>query len=151
MSRPRPSSTCRAAPLVNLYLASGAANGSTLLLPVLASDIGLKPNHKTTFDYQAASFPVYDVTTTSLAIDIMGTGATGLGNSVSARFNAFHPSVSNGQFKLFPKNALKAISLDLDPAAYLPKRGQKGWMIVSLEDASGAFQADFVPIGPLPQ
>ena len=137
--------------IVNLYLGSGGPNGSTVLLPVLASDLGLKPNHKTTFDYDAASFPYADGTTTSLAVDVMGTGDVSPGASQTARFNAFHPSVSNGQFKLFPKNALKAISLDLDPSAYLPKRGQKGWMIVSLEDASGAFQADFVPIGPLPQ
>lgn len=136
--------------LVNLYLASAATNSSTVLLPVLASDLGLEPSGDHQFDYQAASFEVYDNDGTLTQFDTMTTGLIDAGASPWARFDVFSPSINNGQFKTIGKGVTKSIPLTVKKSSYQPKRGQQGWMVVTLEDASGASQADFLPVGALP-
>ena len=41
---------------INAYFAGASTNGSTVLLPVLASDLGLKPNGDRGFRYFADSY-----------------------------------------------------------------------------------------------
>ena len=63
-----------------------------------------------------------------------------------AEFNVFSPALTTGQFvQLTPGSsasipvAVKKGSLSAAPA--------KGWLVVSVDDANGAAQADTVPIG----
>src|SRR5262249_52502465 len=118
--------------LVDAWVADGPANGSTILLPLLASDIG-QTTKNTRFSYGAAGFSLED----SALVD----GVAG-----QAAFNAFHPAISTRQF----------IHLNPGSAAPLPVAVNKGslgsapamgWMIVSQDDANGAAQADLVDIG----
>jgi minor extracellular serine protease Vpr len=137
--------------LLGVYFAGAGTNGSTILLPVLASDIGLKPDGDTGFEYWAESYEMYDDDGQVFQFDLMTTGAVaGEGNQL-AQFEAFDPVLSTGTFKALAPNVTKSVPLVVDSARYEPtKRGQKGWMIVSLDDENGEFQANLVPVGADP-
>ena len=78
---------------------------------------------------------------------VMGAGLAG--GSAWAHFNAFDPVLNTGAFKTIKSGGTKTIALVVDTDGYQPKsRGQKGWLIVSLDDENGQFQADLVPVGP---
>ena len=47
-----------------------------------------------------------------------------------------------------PKTA--TIPLTVDTSTYRANRGQKGWLVVTLDDSDGADQADMVMVGALP-
>jgi hypothetical protein len=136
--------------LVNLYFATASTNGSTILLPVLASELGLSAKGDQNFEYWVESYDVYDDDGTLFQFDVMTTGDTGAGGDELAKFNPFAPSINNGQFKILGPGAAKPLPLRVDTSTYQPKRGQKGWIIVSLDDQNGSSQADFVPVGALP-
>ena len=40
--------------------------------------------------------------------------------------------------------------LTVNTATYHADRGQKGWLVVTMDDANGADQADMVVVGELP-
>jgi len=133
--------------IITAYFAGVGTNGSTILLPVLASDLGLKPNGDRAFRYFGESFTLYDDDGTGVAFDVMTTGLSG--GSAWAHFNAFDPVLNTGAFKTLKPGATKSIPLVVDTDGYAPKaRGQKGWLIVSLDDQNAQFQADLVPVGP---
>lgn len=138
--------------LINVYFASASTNGSTILLPVLASDLGLKPKGDTGFRYYADSYVVYDdfgPVGDVFFYDMMTTGLQG--GSAWAQFDAFKPVLNNGTFKGLKAGATKPIPLTVDRTRYEPKsKGQKGWMIVSLDDENGRYQAELIPVGALP-
>ncbi len=112
--------------LIDGYYADAPLNGSTVLLPALASDFGLAPG--------AGSF-TYQVT----AID----GFTGIPDqtATSPKFDAFTPAQSTGDFVPVASRAHLGI-----PAWYTKGAGVRGWMVVSLDDANGAAQADLVTV-----
>ena len=72
-----------------------SANGSTILLPALASDFGLDKNGPASFEYLVRS---YAYQSDNPFTDVMHTGDTGAGTNVNARFNPFSPSLSTGFF-----------------------------------------------------
>ncbi|HYM83422.1 MAG TPA: S8 family serine peptidase [Candidatus Dormibacteraeota bacterium] len=119
--------------LVDAFYADAPMNGSTVELPTLASDLGLSAA-KPTFTYAAAGFSVE----TGAAAIVPGT----------ATFNAFAPTVSNGQFLSLAPGASQSLGLTLDRRTF-DKAPSMGWMIVSLDDANGAAQAELVPVGKL--
>ena len=109
--------------LIDYWYADAPANGSTLLLPALASDLGLAPGSGS-FSYNVA------------AVD----GFTGVPDltSQSTAFDAFTPSQSTGDFVPVAGRSHTSI-----PAWYTP--GTKAaWMVVTLDDRNGAAQADIV-------
>jgi minor extracellular serine protease Vpr len=109
------------------FLADAPLNGSTLILPVLASDLGLTAGHGS-FTYQAA------------AID----GLTGVADqtAVSPIFDAFAPAQSTGDMVAVPAKGKASI-----PAwASTTAKDLKGWMVVTMDDRNGASQADIVGI-----
>ncbi|MFN8631768.1 MAG: S8 family serine peptidase [Chloroflexota bacterium] len=110
--------------LLDAWYADAPANGSTLILPLLASDIGLTADSDS-FTYTVA------------AID----GFTGVpdltGNS--APFNAFSPAQSTGDFVPMDPHSRTSI-----PASFTLGQGVRGWMVVTLDDRNGAAQADIV-------
>jgi hypothetical protein len=119
--------------LVNAWLADAPMNSSTILLPALASDIGLG-KQKGDFDYAVEAISrVHDVandTTTAASFDI--------GN----------PGVSSGFVgSLAPGASTTAqLSADFDKLRSAPALG---WLAVTVDDAAGAAQADEIPLGSL--
>ena len=73
-----------------------SADGSTILLPALASDFGLAKDGPASFEYFVASFAYLS---DNLFTDVMHTGDSARRPSENARFNPFSPSLSTGYFK----------------------------------------------------
>jgi subtilisin family serine protease len=134
--------------LVNIYFASAGVNGSTVLLPALASDLGLSRGGDPEFDWWVESYDVYDDDGSLFQFDLMLTGNAQGGDAFQlARYNAFNPALNNGQFRKIPDRQTRNLTLRLARNRYLPRRGHKGWMVVTLDDASGERQADLIPVG----
>jgi subtilisin family serine protease len=115
--------------VTNAYLADAPTDGSTVLLPVFAQDLGL-----------TSSSPAitYTETTTNL---FNGSSETLPG---SASFNAFAPAISSGFFVTLPPNSHAAVPVALD-ASQWKKTPAKGWMVVVEDNRSGPSQAVLLP------
>lgn len=118
--------------LVDAWVADGPANGSTALLPLLASDIGQTTNN-TRFSYGVTGFSVEN---SALVDTVAG----------QAEFNTFHPAVSTAQFVGVAAGGSGSINVAVSKGI-LATAPAKGWMVVTQDDANGAAQADLVPIG----
>jgi hypothetical protein len=119
--------------LINAWVATAPMNGSTLILPTLASDIGLNSG-STKFRYSVNGFSIVP----EGLVDTTGVG----------EFRVNQPPVSTGQsFNLAPGGSATAtVTADRGKFAGAP---QLGWMFVSHDDANGAAQADLIPVGEL--
>jgi hypothetical protein len=139
--------------LVDVFFATAPNNGGTMLLPALASDLGLDSTDNE-LSYIVESFEVYDGADDQFQFDQADTSIHPSNGSLWAHYTAFDPVLSNGQFvPLAPKEAAD-IKLRVDKDGYDPALGHKGWMIVTLEDETGGdrngkFQADLIPVGNL--
>jgi minor extracellular serine protease Vpr len=118
--------------LVDAWVADGPANGSTVLLPLLASDIG--QTTKNTFTYGITGFSVEDP---SLVDSVAG----------QAEFNTFHPALSTGDFVSVAADGGTATIPVAVNKGFLVTAPAKGWLVVTLDDPNGAGQADTVAIG----
>jgi subtilisin family serine protease len=119
--------------LVDVWVADAPANGSTVLLPTLASEIGQNATNNTRFSYGIAGFSVED---SSLVDPVAG----------QAELDPFHPALSTGDF--VPIGPGGNVSLPVwANKGLVGTQHPKGWMIVTQDDANGAAQADLVPIG----
>ncbi len=118
--------------LVDAWVADAPANGSTLLLPLLASDIA-QTTDNAAFTYGVTGFSLEDG---SLVDAVAG----------QAAFSVRKPAVSTGDFVQLDPGASVAlpVAVDVGKLAAYPARG---WMVVTLDDANGAAQADLVPVG----
>jgi hypothetical protein len=107
------------------WLADAPLNGSTILLPALASDLGLTADAGS-FTYWVAAFD----------------GFTGLADETvtSSSFDAFDPAQSSGDFEQVAAGGRVSIPVWTDPAAPTVE----GWMVVTLDDRNGTYQADLV-------
>jgi minor extracellular serine protease Vpr len=110
--------------LLDAWYADAPANGSTLILPLLASDIGL------TADSGSFTYSVAAVDGFNGVPDLTGD---------SAPFDAFKSAQSTGAF--VPLDAHSRASV---PVTYNLGAGVRGWMVVTLDDRNGASQADLV-------
>ena len=133
-----------------IYLATAPVDGSTLLLPALASDINIKAAGDNDFEYWVESFDVYDDEGTLFQFDQMMTVPTSSATPIPATYDPFHPSLRSGQFQPLDPHEAFTFPLVVDTTRYQPTHGDRGWMVVTLEDADGAPQADLVPVGHLP-
>ncbi|MGZ6343915.1 MAG: cell wall-binding repeat-containing protein [Candidatus Limnocylindrales bacterium] len=129
--------------ILDIWFADAPMNGSVAELPTLASDLGLTPTSGP-FEYQIADFSLDD-------------GSLDFFDGV-ARFDPYHPAVSNGDFIslagqlpiLAPKPKVAAgttnlaLTLDQELFAHAPAMG---WMVVTLDDPNGDQQADLIPVG----
>jgi len=133
--------------LVNAWVAEAPMNGSTMVLPFLASDIGIsgRPvrNPFTTIEFQAYSFSIVpaddgDEATPEVNTleDITAPARIGLGGLLgSSRGGSSSVLLAPGESAVIPA-----------PTPLLQQTlGAKGWMIVTHDDANGAAQADLVP------
>lgn len=115
--------------LVDANFADAPMNGSVVELPAPASEVGVT-GARPRFDYKAAGFSVLD----STLADETG----------SASFDAFHPALSTGDFADVPSGGQATLPLSMDRAAQRVAKSL-GWLVVSVDDANGAAQADEVP------
>jgi subtilisin family serine protease len=111
--------------LIDGWIADAPLNGSTLILPALASDLGLTDGAGA-FSYWAVA---YD-------------GFTGLADETAtlAAFDAFAPGQSTGDFVAVASREHVSIPAWADRSV----TGVRGWLVVSLDDRNGASQADIV-------
>ena len=109
-------------------------NGSTIQLPVVASEIGLydkgvKP--------PKGVHPAHDFTYAVNAFDkVHGTVDT----TGAARFSPFNPAFSSGDFASLDPGDSTTLPLTVDKSQ-LKHVGGLGWLVASLDDANGAPQA----------
>lgn len=125
---------------VSAWVADAPANGSTILLPLLASEIG-RTAPGDTIDYEVSGEAVTD----------SSNPGDGLVDVVEGRasMSIFGPAVSTGDYLLLDRRQSTTLTLEVDQAA-LAEDPALGWMIVTLDDANGIAQADTIPIPDLP-
>ena len=63
----------------------------------------------------------------------------------SATFDAFNPPVDSGQYAQLAPGQSAALPVSVDVPAEVANRAL-GWLVVGVDDASGAPQADEVPL-----
>jgi minor extracellular serine protease Vpr len=111
-------------------------NGSTYLLPVAASSLGLAEGTGS-FSYDTFSSPV--IAESGVADDASGTGF----------FDPFAPAVSQSEYLALAKGASVTLTLEAHRSAYV-LNPTPGWLIVSNDDADGSAQANVVGIWDIP-
>jgi minor extracellular serine protease Vpr len=104
-----------------------ATDNSTLTLAVTASQLGLSPTNPR-FSYQA------------FAANFDGVEKVG----GTAKFNAFTPAISTGQFVTVPPNGTATVPVSINTAEWAITK-PLGIMVVSQDNANGAPQADLIP------
>jgi subtilisin family serine protease len=117
----------------SIFGTAAPSNGSTVLLPTLASFLGLT-EAAPAFDYNAVGFSIFDA-----PFDV----ATGVGH-----FDPFHPAVSQGDFVTLAPGASTRLGVSVDRARFATTPAL-GWMVVTLDDANGRRQAELVGVGRL--
>ena len=122
--------------VVDAFDADAPMNGSTIELPVLASDLGLseKPSKgkgkvQQQFTYAVTAFSIVP--------------GTFVDPTSSATFNPFSPAVSSGDFATLAPGASSSIPLTVDTTQQ-KKTPALGWLVASVDDGNGAAQADEV-------
>jgi minor extracellular serine protease Vpr len=119
--------------IVDAFVGDAPMNGSTILLPALASDLGLKSGNSD-FSYALTAFSLENG-----AVDaVPGT----------ARFDAYKPAVSQANFIPLAPGAGATLELSVDRGKFASSPSN-GWLIVTLDDANDA-QAQEIPVGRLP-
>ncbi len=114
------------------FFADAPTNGSTILLPVTAEQLGLTAESPR-FAYSVASFDL--------------AGADTDETTSAATFNAFSSAVSQGDYVPLAPGAIEYVPVALDAAeqALSPALGH---MIVTLDNRGGAREAALIPLAP---
>ena len=118
-----------------LFLASDPTNASTVLLPVLGRQLCRtgEPciSQHMRLTYEAVSFDLVDG-----GVDVV---------NGSAQYNAYKPVVGEGAFATVPPNGTATVPLSLQVGEFFAAK-PLGLMVVSLDNASGAPEAELLPI-----
>jgi minor extracellular serine protease Vpr len=109
--------------------ADGPTDGSIVLMPVFASDVGLSPTNPR-FTYTVHAF------------DDTGAGEALAG---TASFNAFSPSVSNAMFVTVAPDTRVDVPVAIDPVEF-QLTPALGFMVVTEDNVSGASEANLVKL-----
>lgn len=112
------------------FYAQAPTDSSTILLPVVASDLGITAETGA-FDYSGASYSALD---SSLGDEFDGV----------ATYDAFHKAISNGDGATVPVNGTKTVSLTFD-AAQIEAQAPLGTMVVVVDNKSGRDEALLLP------
>jgi hypothetical protein len=118
--------------LLDAFFAEAPMNGSSLLLPVAASSLGLSADEYDRFRYDTTGFNILGPEFDAVA-----------GNP---RFLPWAPRSSQGDFISLAAGATSPLQLTSSSAAR--SDGTLGWMVVALDDANGAAQAGLIPLPP---
>jgi len=111
------------------FAADAPTDGSTVLMPVFASDMGISPTNPR-FSYTVNAFD-----------------STGAGESLTgvASFNAFSPAISNAMFVPVAPNTTADVPVSIDPVEFL-KTPALGFMVVTEDNVSGPGQANLLKL-----
>jgi subtilisin family serine protease len=120
--------------LVDVFVPDAPMNGSTILLPALASELGLTTG-SSKMNYQVATFPIVP----ELPGDVTSVGS----------YRVFEPPVSTGDFFTLNPGQSRTLNLQIDRGKFAGTT-VRGWLAVTLDDANGAAQAEEIPVEPLP-
>jgi len=120
--------------LVRAFFAEAPMNGSTVELPLLASDLGISPNgngsgKKEGITYQVAAFSIVP----GGMVDVTG----------STTIDPYAASVSSGDFATIDPGSSASFTLTY----HIPQQNHMpalGWLVASIDNANGAAQADEV-------
>ena len=121
--------------IIDAFVADAPMNGSIVELPALASELGLSQRAipgpaRQSLTYRVNAFSIVP----GSFVDTTG----------SATFNPFTPAVSSGNFATLGAGASTTMPLTVNKDEQ--KRAPSlGWLVVSVDDANGAAQADQVP------
>lgn len=110
-------------------LADAPTDGSTVLMPVRASHLGITPKTPR-FSYAVQAF------------DDNGAGEAVTG---VASFNAFTPAVSNAMFVTVAPNTSADVPVTIDPVE-ITKTPALGFMVVIEDNVSGGQQAELLKL-----
>jgi hypothetical protein len=113
--------------IVDAFLADAPMNGSTVELPVLASDLGrFKKGSAQRFAYSVNAFSLVP----GALVDTTG----------SALINPFSPTVSSGDFATLAAGTSTSFALTFNKNQQA-RTPVLGWLVASVDDANGAPQA----------
>jgi subtilisin family serine protease len=112
------------------FLADAPTDGSTVLMPVFASSLGLSPS-SSSFSYQVDYFNNY-----------YGTAGVVPG---TASFDAFNPAISNAMFLPVAPGSTVPVPFQVVPAQFA-KTPALGLMVVTQDNRSGASQASLLRV-----
>ncbi len=111
------------------FPADAPTDGSTVLMPMQASHLGISPTHPR-FTYSVNAFD-----STGAAESVPGTAA----------FNAFAPAVSNAMFVAVPPNGTADVPVSVNKAEFR-KTPALGFMVVTEDNVSGAGEANLLKL-----
>jgi hypothetical protein len=120
--------------IVDVFFAEAPMNGSTVLLPVAASSLGMAEGAHNKLRYSATGFSVLGP-----QFDVVA------GNP---RFPPWAPTSSQGDF--IPLGPGASAPLTLTSSASAKSDGTLGWLVVALDDANGAAQANQIALPTKP-
>jgi subtilisin family serine protease len=111
------------------FPADAPTDGSIVLMPVFASDLGISPTNPR-FSYTMNAFD-----------------STGAGESLTgvASFNAFSPAISNAMFVPVAANTSVDVPVSIDPVEFL-KTPALGFMVVTEDNVSGPGEANLLKL-----
>jgi len=120
--------------LIDAFYADAPMNGSVIELPALASEMGI-----------TAAAPKFTYSITGLDL------ITGNVDAVpgTATYDAFAPSVSNGQYVSLARNSSATLPISVN-VSLQKATPALGWMVVSLDNPNGDDQAALIPVGKIP-
>ena len=113
------------------FLATAPTDGSTVLMPVFASSLGLSPS-SSSFTYQVQYFNNFD-------------GTAGLVPG-TASFDVFNPAISTAMFVPVAPGAKASVPVQITPAQWR-KAPALGLMVVTEDNRSGGSQANLLRVG----
>jgi subtilisin family serine protease len=111
------------------FYASAPTDSSTILMPVLASDLGLSQDAGS-FGYSVASY------------SLTNTAATDVIDGV-AKYNPWSPAIENGQFVEVARNGAASVQVAVNGAAYAEQK-PLGVMAVVIDNQSGTSETVLV-------
>jgi minor extracellular serine protease Vpr len=112
------------------FNADAPTDGSTVLMPVFASDMGITPTANPRFTY------------TMNAFDASGAGESLTGTAV---FNTFNSAISTALFQPVGPNLTVDVPVTINPAE-LKKSPALGFMVVTEDNVSGGSQANLLKL-----
>ena len=112
------------------FMASAPTDSGTVLLPFLTDQTDLSAANPS-FTYTATTFSVE-----GNEFDVV---------SGSAAYNAYTPAISDGQFVTVARGATASVQVSINKAEFA-KTPPKGLMIVSIDNAAGAKEAQLITV-----
>src|SRR6266446_2256695 len=120
-----------------VFAATAPANESTILMPIVAADVGVKASSPR-FAYAAQGL---DGVTGDF--DFLGENADGTIAASAGRFNAFNNAVSTGAFAVVGPRSRASVPLTINPTEFAATPAL-GVMVVGIENFSGRAEANLL-------